>query len=106
MICSESTRAFGQPSETKPTRGPCVPLRTRGDISDLFIYKFSDPRQASGSIAGRQADCAKYWAAGCSKTLDDTLSPRDEGLSSFRQRDVKQRGLGIFVLGADTFSVV
>ena len=41
---------------------------------------------------------------GCGKgglTLDESLSLRDEGLSAFHQRHIKQGALGVFLQGVD-----
>ena len=42
-------------------------------------------------------DYAKQWAANNGMELDDSLTMRDEGLSAFHQRHVKQGALGAFL---------
>lgn len=59
--------------------------------------RFSDPRQAAGSSADRQAEYAQRWAAERGLTLDQSLSMRDEGLSGYRQRHVTHGALGVFL---------
>ncbi len=59
---------------------------------------FSDPKQAAGSSADRQLEYAARWAAERGFELDASLSLRDEGLSAFHQRHVKQGALGVFLL--------
>lgn len=64
----------------------------------VYSYlRFSDPRQASGSSADRQLQYAQKWAADKGLFLDDTLSLRDEGLSAYHERHVKQGALGVFL---------
>lgn len=69
-------------------------------MSKSLVYsytRFSDPRQANGSSAERQAEYSKKWAAERGMTLDDTLSLKDEGLSAYHQRHIKQGALGTFL---------
>ncbi|MBA6102483.1 recombinase family protein [Pseudomonas monteilii] len=64
----------------------------------VYSYlRFSDPRQATGSSADRQLQYAQNWAASKGLVLDDTLSLRDEGLSAYHERHVKQGALGVFL---------
>lgn len=64
----------------------------------VYSYlRFSDPRQATGSSADRQLQYAQNWAASKGLILDDTLSLRDEGLSAYHERHVKQGALGVFL---------
>lgn len=64
----------------------------------VYSYlRFSDPRQSTGSSADRQLQYAERWAASQGLTLDDTLSLRDEGLSAYHQKHVKQGALGVFL---------
>lgn len=64
----------------------------------VYSYlRFSDPRQAIGSSADRQLQYAQRWAAGKGLILDESLSLRDEGLSAYHQRHVKQGALGVFL---------
>ncbi|MBB6591200.1 recombinase family protein [Ralstonia solanacearum] len=64
----------------------------------VYSYlRFSDPKQAAGSSADRQIEYARRWAAERNLELDDTLSLRDEGLSAYHQRHVKQGALGVFL---------
>lgn len=64
----------------------------------VYSYlRFSDPRQSTGSSADRQLQYAQNWAASKGLVLDDTLSLRDEGLSAYHERHVKQGALGVFL---------
>lgn len=64
----------------------------------VYSYlRFSDPRQATGSSADRQLQYAQQWAASKGLVLDDTLSLRDEGLSAYHEKHVKQGALGVFL---------
>lgn len=64
----------------------------------VYSYlRFSDPRQSTGSSADRQLQYAQQWALGKGLTLDNTLSLRDEGLSAYHERHVKQGALGVFL---------
>ena len=66
--------------------------------STVYSYvRFSDQKQAAGSSAERQAEYAARWAAERGMELDATLSLRDEGLSAFHQKHVKQGALGTFL---------
>ncbi|WP_082113751.1 recombinase family protein [Chromobacterium vaccinii] len=66
--------------------------------SKVYSYlRFSDPRQATGSSADRQIQYATRWAAEHGLVLDDALTLRDEGLSAYHQRHVKQGALGAFL---------
>ncbi|NWA25798.1 recombinase family protein [Pseudomonas gingeri] len=68
----------------------------------VYSYtRFSDPKQALGHSADRQLQYAKVWAAERGLTLDESLSLKDEGLSAFHQRHVKQGALGVFLLAVD-----
>ena len=64
----------------------------------MYSYlRFSDPRQAIGSSADRQLAYAASWAAKRGMALDATLTLKDEGLSAYHQRHVKQGALGVFL---------
>lgn len=64
----------------------------------VYSYlRFSDPKQAAGSSAQRQIEYAKRWAFEHGMELDASLSLRDEGLSAYHQRHVKQGALGVFL---------
>lgn len=68
----------------------------------VYSYtRFSDPKQALGHSADRQLQYAKAWAADHGLALDDTLSMKDEGLSAFHQKHVKQGALGVFLVAVD-----
>ncbi|PMS27317.1 recombinase family protein [Paraburkholderia rhynchosiae] len=68
----------------------------------VYSYlRFSDPKQAAGSSADRQMEYANRWAAERGMQLDETLSLRDEGLSAYHQKHVKQGALGVFLLAVD-----
>lgn len=64
----------------------------------VYSYlRFSDPKQAAGSSADRQMEYAARWAAEHEMQLDVSLTLRDEGLSAFHQRHIKQGALGVFL---------
>lgn len=64
----------------------------------VYSYlRFSTPKQATGASKSRQLDYAKKWAADNDMLLDDTLSMKDEGLSAFHQKHLKNGALGIFM---------
>lgn len=64
----------------------------------VYSYlRFSDPRQSSGSSADRQLQYAQKWAAERGLVLDESLSLRDEGLSAYHERHIKQGALGAFM---------
>lgn len=66
--------------------------------SIVYSYlRFSDPKQAAGSSADRQLEHAAKWAAEHGMELDSSLSLRDEGLSAYHQRHIKQGALGVFL---------
>ncbi|WP_232312140.1 recombinase family protein [Achromobacter spanius] len=68
----------------------------------VYSYlRFSDPKQAAGSSADRQIEYAKRWASEHGMALDASLSLRDEGLSAYHQRHVKQGALGVFLRAAE-----
>ncbi|KGE09949.1 integrase [Burkholderia gladioli] len=64
----------------------------------VYSYlRFSDPKQAAGGSVDRQMEYASRWAADNEMELDASLSLRDEGLSAYHQRHVKQGALGVFL---------
>lgn len=68
----------------------------------VYSYlRFSDPKQSAGSSVDRQTEYARRWAADHALVLDDSLSMRDEGLSAYHQRHVKQGALGAFLAAID-----
>jgi DNA invertase Pin-like site-specific DNA recombinase len=68
----------------------------------VYSYlRFSDSRQSAGSSAARQTEYAERWARDRGIALDESLSLRDEGLSAFHQRHVKQGALGAFLRAID-----
>lgn len=68
----------------------------------VYSYlRFSDPKQAAGHSAERQMDYALRWASGHGMALDTSLTLRDEGLSAYHQRHVKQGALGAFLRAID-----
>lgn len=68
----------------------------------VYSYlRFSDVRQAAGSSAERQIAYAERWAQSHDMALDEQLSLRDEGLSAYHQRHVKQGALGAFLRAAE-----
>lgn len=68
----------------------------------VYSYtRFSDPRQSTGHSAERQSEYAARWAAEHDLVLDHKLSLKDEGLSAYHQKHVKQGALGVFLLAVD-----
>jgi len=64
----------------------------------VYSYlRFSDPKQAAGGSIDRQLEYAARWAADHDLELDASLSLRDEGLSAYHQRHVRQGALGVFL---------
>lgn len=64
----------------------------------VYSYlRFSDPKQAAGSSADRQAEYARRWAAARGLVLDEALSMSDHGLSGYHQRHVTHGALGVFL---------
>ncbi|KVN79405.1 recombinase family protein [Burkholderia ubonensis] len=64
----------------------------------VYSYlRFSDPKQAAGGSVDRQLEYAARWAADHEMELDAALSLRDEGLSAYHQRHVRQGALGVFL---------
>lgn len=64
----------------------------------VYSYlRFSDPKQAAGGSIDRQLEYAARWAADHEMELDASLSLRDEGLSAYHQRHVRQGALGVFL---------
>ncbi|EMN1928516.1 recombinase family protein [Burkholderia ambifaria] len=64
----------------------------------VYSYlRFSDPKQAAGGSIDRQLEYAARWAANHSMEVDASLSLRDEGLSAYHQRHVRQGALGVFL---------
>ncbi|CAG9266554.1 hypothetical protein BCEP4_410069 [Burkholderia cepacia] len=64
----------------------------------VYSYlRFSDPKQAAGGSVDRQLEYAARWAADHEMALDASLSLRDEGLSAYRQRHVRQGALGVLL---------
>lgn len=68
----------------------------------VYSYlRFSDNRQSAGSSVDRQLEYARRWAAERGFVLDESLSMRDEGLSAYHQRHIKQGALGVFLVAVD-----
>lgn len=64
----------------------------------VYSYtRFSAMKQAEGHSVERQADYAATWAAKHGLSLDTALTMKDEGLSAYHQRHVKQGALGLFL---------
>ncbi|WP_321914833.1 recombinase family protein [Paraburkholderia sp. J11-2] len=64
----------------------------------VYSYlRFSDPKQAAGGSIDRQLEYAARWAENHEMHLDSSLSLRDEGLSAYHQRHVRQGALGVFL---------
>lgn len=75
----------------------------------MLVYsylRFSDPRQAGGHSAERQAAYAATWAAEHGMVLDSSLSLRDEGLSAYHQHHVKHGALGAFLAAVEGGRIV
>lgn len=73
----------------------------------VYSYlRFSDPKQAAGSSADRQAAYAARWAAEHGMQLDTSLSLRDEGLSAYHQAHVTRGALGAFLLAVEQGRIV
>lgn len=71
-------------------------------MGKVYSYlRFSDPKQAAGSSADRQLQYAQKWADDRGLPLDSSLTLRDEGLSAYHQKHVKQGALGVFLLAVD-----
>lgn len=78
-----------------------------GSIVLVYSYlRFSDPRQAAGHSAERQAAYAATWAAEHGMVLDHSLSLRDEGLSAYHQRHVTHGALGAFLAAVEAGRIV
>ncbi|WP_340638439.1 recombinase family protein [Noviherbaspirillum cavernae] len=72
--------------------------KIRMENTKVYSYlRFSDPKQAAGSSAERQLKYAEKWATDRGLPLDSALSLRDEGLSAYHQKHVKQGALGTFL---------
>ncbi|WP_240003824.1 recombinase family protein [Luteibacter mycovicinus] len=68
----------------------------------VYSYlRFSDAKQSAGSSADRQSQYAERWARERGLVLDQALSLRDEGLSAYHQRHIKQGALGVFLRAID-----
>jgi hypothetical protein len=73
-----------------------------GQNARVYSYlRFSDAKQSAGSSADRQAQYAAKWAKERRLQLDESLSLRDEGLSAYHQRHIKQGALGTFLRAID-----
>lgn len=67
-------------------------------MAQVYSYlRFSSVKQRAGSSIDRQLDYAQRWAADNGMRLDESLTLRDEGLSAYHQRHVKQGALGAFL---------
>jgi len=76
-------------------------LHVDANIKVYSYLRFSDARQSTGSSADRQTEYAANWAKRRQLQLDASLSLRDEGLSAYHQRHVKQGALGTFLSAVD-----
>ena len=73
----------------------------------VYSYlRFSDPKQAAGGSIDRQLEYAARWAADHELELDASLSLRDEGLSAYHQRHVRQGALGVFLRAVEEGQVL
>lgn len=72
----------------------------------VYSYiRFSDARQAAGASSERQRAYAEQWAKEHGLALDDELSLRDEGLSAYHQKHVRQGALGAFLKAVEDGTV-
>ena len=68
----------------------------------VYSYiRFSTAEQAAGSSSDRQEAYAQRYAAENGITLDASLTLRDEGLSAYHQRHIRQGALGAFLLAIE-----
>ncbi|NWF16991.1 recombinase family protein [Pseudomonas reactans] len=74
---------------------------TAGGAKVFSYLRFSDPRQSTGSSVDRQLAYALAWATKNLMLLDETLTLKDEGLSAYHERHVKQGALGAFLRAID-----
>jgi DNA invertase Pin-like site-specific DNA recombinase len=64
----------------------------------VYSYqRFSAAKQADGASIARQSEYARKWAEKHNLALDEALTMRDEGLSAFSQKHLKNGALGIFM---------
>lgn len=71
-------------------------------MARVYSYiRFSTPEQALGTSGVRQAEYAERYALERGLVLDDVLTLRDEGLSAYHQKHVKQGALGAFLRAVD-----
>ncbi len=76
-------------------------------MSKVYSYlRFSDAKQSAGYSVERQTAYALAWAKQHDLVLDEELSMRDEGLSAYHQRHVKQGALGVFLAAVEAGQVV
>jgi DNA invertase Pin-like site-specific DNA recombinase len=72
----------------------------------VYSYiRFSDARQAIGASSERQRAYAEQWAQQHGLQLDEQLSLRDEGLSAYHQKHVRQGALGAFLKAVEDGAV-
>lgn len=75
-------------------------------MAKVYSYvRFSDAKQAEGASSDRQQAYAQKWAAEHGLVLDEALSMRDEGLSAYHQKHIKQGALGVFLAAVETGAV-
>lgn len=72
-----------------------TPLSPMGKVYSYI--RFSSDKQRDGHSIDRQSRYAEIWAAEHGMLLDEKLRMRDEGLSAFHQRHVKQGAFGVFL---------
>lgn len=92
--------ALRAPEGYEPYFGGLGHLECGGVAAKPRVYsylRFSDPKQAAGGSVDRQLEYAARWAADNEMELDASLSLRDEGLSAYHQRHVRQGALGVFL---------
>ncbi len=71
-------------------------------MARVYSYiRFSTPEQAEGTSLARQLEYASRYADEHGYVLDESLSLRDEGLSAYHQRHIKQGALGVFLRAVD-----
>ncbi|MEM5403810.1 recombinase family protein [Paraburkholderia unamae] len=77
---------------------PAIVPSVASTTARVYSYlRFSDPKQAYGASAERQTEYAAQWAAKNGLKLDRVLSLRDEGLSAYHQKHIKNGALGTFL---------
>lgn len=67
-------------------------------MAKVYSYlRFSRPEQMRGDSQRRQLEKARAWAARNKLTLDETLDLKDQGVSAFRGKNVREGALALFL---------